>query len=49
MRAGYSVIIISDRRVNRDNVAIPALLALSATAAGGLVDTGAYAGAVGTP
>ncbi|MGE5524316.1 MAG: glutamate synthase central domain-containing protein, partial [Rhodospirillaceae bacterium] len=30
VRAGYSIIIISDRRVDRDHVAIPALLALSA-------------------
>ena len=30
VRAGTSIIIISDRRVDRDNVAIPALLALSA-------------------
>ena len=30
MRAGTSIIILSDRRVDRDNVAIPALLALSA-------------------
>src|SRR6187549_2743849 len=30
VRAGYSIIILSDRQVNRDNVAIPALLALSA-------------------
>ncbi len=29
VRAGYSIIIISDRRIDRDNVAIPALLALS--------------------
>ena len=29
VRAGYSVIIISDRRIDRENVAIPALLALS--------------------
>jgi glutamate synthase (NADPH/NADH) large chain len=29
-RAGYSVLIISDRRLDRDRVAIPALLALSA-------------------
>ncbi len=51
VRAGYSVIIISDRRVDRDNVAIPALLALSAvhqhlvtkglrTSAGLVVETG---------
>ncbi|MGQ0577390.1 MAG: glutamate synthase large subunit [Betaproteobacteria bacterium] len=30
VRAGYSVLIISDRRLDRDRVAIPALLALSA-------------------
>jgi glutamate synthase (NADPH/NADH) large chain len=30
VRAGYSIIIISDRRIGRDHVAIPALLALSA-------------------
>ena len=30
VRGGYSIIIISDRRVDRENVAIPALLALSA-------------------
>jgi glutamate synthase (NADPH/NADH) large chain len=30
VRAGTSIIILSDRRVDRDNVAIPALLALSA-------------------
>ncbi len=30
VRAGYSIIIISDRKVHRDQVAIPALLALSA-------------------
>ncbi|HYC44548.1 MAG TPA: glutamate synthase-related protein [Burkholderiales bacterium] len=30
VRAGFSIIIISDRRVHRDQVAIPALLALSA-------------------
>ncbi len=30
VRAGYSILIISDRRVDRENVAIPALLALSA-------------------
>jgi glutamate synthase (NADPH/NADH) large chain len=29
VRSGYSIIIVSDRRVDRDNVAIPALLALS--------------------
>ena len=29
VRSGYSIIIISDRRVNREQVAIPALLALS--------------------
>jgi glutamate synthase (NADPH/NADH) large chain len=49
--AGYSIIIISDRKVDRDNVAIPALLALSAihqhlvgkglrTSAGLVVETG---------
>jgi len=51
VRAGFSVLIISDRRVNRDQVAIPALLALSAihqhlvnrglrTSAGLVVETG---------
>src|SRR2546423_14180674 len=30
VRSGHSVIIISDRRIDRDHVAIPALLALSA-------------------
>ena len=30
VRSGYSIIIISDRRVDRDHLAIPALLALSA-------------------
>jgi len=51
VRAGYSMIIISDRRLDRDNVAIPALLALSAvhqhlvakglrTSAGLVVETG---------
>ena len=51
VRSGYSIIIISDRRLNRDNVAIPALLALSAvhqhlvgkglrTSAGLVVETG---------
>jgi glutamate synthase (NADPH) large chain len=30
VRAGYSILVISDRRVDRDQVAIPALLALSA-------------------
>ena len=30
VRAGYSILIISDRKLNRDQVAIPALLALSA-------------------
>ena len=51
VRAGYSIIILSDRKVNRDNVAIPALLALSAihqhltdkglrTSAGLVVETG---------
>ncbi|MDP1952226.1 MAG: glutamate synthase central domain-containing protein, partial [Betaproteobacteria bacterium] len=51
VRSGYSIIIISDRRMDRDNVAIPALLALSAvhqhlvgkglrTSAGLVVETG---------
>ena len=51
VRCGFSIIIISDRKVNRDNVAIPALLALSAihqhltdkglrTSAGLVVETG---------
>ncbi len=51
VRAGYSVLIISDRRIDRDHVAIPALLALSAihqhlvnrglrTSAGLVVETG---------
>jgi len=51
VRAGYSIIIVSDRKVNADNVAIPALLALSAihqhlvdkglrTSAGLVVETG---------
>ncbi len=51
VRGGDSIIIISDRKVNRDNVAIPALLALSAihqhlvekglrTSAGLVVETG---------
>ncbi len=51
VRSGFSIIIISDRRVDRDNVAIPALLALSAihqhlvgkglrTSAGLVVETG---------
>jgi len=51
VRAGYSVLIISDRKVDRDLVAIPALLALSAihhhltdkglrTSAGLVVETG---------
>ncbi len=51
VRTGFSIIIISDRKVNRDNVAIPALLALSAihqhltdkglrTSAGLVVETG---------
>jgi len=51
VRAGYSIIIISDRRLNRDNVAITTLLALSAvhqhlvtkglrTSAGLVVETG---------
>jgi glutamate synthase (NADPH) large chain len=30
IRSGHNILIISDRRMNRDNVAIPALLALSA-------------------
>ena len=30
VRSGYSILIISDRKVDRENVAIPALLALSA-------------------
>jgi glutamate synthase domain-containing protein 2/glutamate synthase domain-containing protein 1/glutamate synthase domain-containing protein 3 len=51
VRAGYSILIISDRRVDRDMVAIPALLALSTihqhltdkglrTSAGLVVETG---------
>src|SRR5438309_8890464 len=51
VRSGHSVIIISDRRIDRDHVAIPALLALSAvhqhlvgkglrTSAGLVVETG---------
>ncbi len=51
VRAGFSIIIISDRRVDREHVAIPALLALSAihqhltnkglrTSAGLVVETG---------
>jgi len=51
VRAGYSILIISDRRVDRDQVAIPALLALSTihhhlvdkglrTSAGLVVETG---------
>jgi glutamate synthase (NADPH) large chain len=51
VRTGFSIIIISDRKVDRDNVAIPALLALSAihqhlvdkglrTSAGLVVETG---------
>ena len=51
VRTGYSIIILSDRKVNRDNVSIPALLALSAihqhlvdkglrTSAGLVVETG---------
>ncbi|HTP94369.1 MAG TPA: glutamate synthase-related protein [Burkholderiales bacterium] len=51
VRQGFSVLIISDRRVDRDHVAIPALLALSAvhqhltdkglrTSAGLVVETG---------
>jgi glutamate synthase (NADPH/NADH) large chain len=51
VRSGYSIIIVSDRRLDRDNVAIPALLALSAvhqhlvakglrTSAGLVVETG---------
>jgi glutamate synthase (NADPH) large chain len=30
VRSGYSIIVISDRRIDRDHVAIPALIALSA-------------------
>ena len=30
VRAGYTILVISDRKLNRDHVAIPALLALSA-------------------
>ncbi len=51
VRAGYSIIIISDRKIDREHVAIPALLALSAihqhlvarglrTSAGLVVETG---------
>jgi glutamate synthase (NADPH) large chain len=51
VRAGYSIVVISDRLVDRDRVAIPALLALSAihqhlvakglrTSAGLVVETG---------
>ncbi len=51
VRSGYSIIIISDRHIDRDNVAIPALLALSTihhhlvdkglrTSAGLVVETG---------
>ncbi len=51
VRAGYSIIIISDRRIDREQIAIPALLALSAihqhlvgkglrTSAGLVVETG---------
>jgi glutamate synthase (NADPH/NADH) large chain len=51
VRSGYSILIISDRRVSADNVAIPALLALSTihqhltnkglrTSAGLVVETG---------
>ena len=51
VRAGYSILVISDRRIDRDHVAIPALLALSAihqhlvsrglrTSAGLVVETG---------
>jgi glutamate synthase (NADPH/NADH) large chain len=51
VRSGYSILIISDRKVDRDHVAIPALLALSAihlhlvdkglrTSAGLVVETG---------
>jgi len=51
VRTGYSIIIVSDRKVDRDNVAIPALLALSTihhhlvdkglrTSAGLVVETG---------
>ena len=50
-RSGYSIIIVSDRRIDREHVAIPALLALSAihqhlvgkglrTSAGLVVETG---------
>jgi glutamate synthase (NADPH/NADH) large chain len=51
VRSGYSIIVVSDRRVDRERVAIPALLALSAihqhlvkkglrTSAGLVVETG---------
>ncbi len=51
VRAGYSIIIVSDRRIDREHIAIPALLALSAihqhlvakglrTSAGLVVETG---------
>jgi glutamate synthase (NADPH/NADH) large chain len=51
VRSGYSIIIVSDRRIDRDHVAIPALLALSSvhhhlvdkglrTSAGLVVETG---------
>ena len=51
VRSGYSIIIVSDRRIDREHVAIPALLALSAihqhlvaqglrTSAGLVVETG---------
>ncbi len=51
VRAGYSIIIVSDRRIDQEHVAIPALLALSAihqhlvakglrTSAGVVVETG---------
>ncbi len=51
VRSGYSIIIVSDRRIDAENVAIPALLALSAihqhlvakglrTSAGLVVETG---------
>ncbi len=52
VRGGYSILVISDRKVDRENVAIPALLALSAihqhltnkglrTSTGLVVETGA--------
>ena len=51
VRSGYNILIVSDRRIDRDNVAIPALLATSAvhqhlvnkglrTSAGLVVETG---------